>query len=324
MAIFYQHIGEKLWLRDAPRSIGTIREGLKRFSWLEIEPFLSDLDAYEVMTLRSKIVDLAPTGFQIWGIPSGAQRVLEPMGTGDFLMLLESTDFSYVGQVIHRVSQPLWGLSGHIWGEQRFPLIILLQGELINYGWDAFSSHFGFDAKYHMRGNTMKLADERVALSTFSNEDAFIARLLTTTGVQSWDQETDFRAFAGNLQVHFRLVKERARQQSFRTLVLSKQGYCCAVCDISIPAVLDAAHLIPKEHDGTDDFRNGLALCALHHRLLDSSLFAIDPLTLMIHPANGYTLTDLRILRPGLTHLESRPHKTALEWRWKQSSNGSI
>jgi hypothetical protein len=54
----------------------------------------------------------------------GARDVLADMKTGDFLMLLESSDFRYVGQVIHRVSQPCWDLSRHIWSEQRFPIII--------------------------------------------------------------------------------------------------------------------------------------------------------------------------------------------------------
>jgi hypothetical protein len=307
-----------MWLRDGPRSIGTRENGVKRFSWLDIEPFVRDLDGFEVMSMRHKIADLAPTGFQIWGIPSGAQRVLEPMRTGDFLMLLESTDFSYVGQVIHRASQPQWAWSRHIWGEERFPLIILLQGELITYGWDAFTTHFGFDPKYHMRGNTMRLADERVATSPSGSEEAFIATLLTSTGVKSWDQETDFRAFANNLQVHFRLVKERDRQLAFRTLVLSKQGQRCALCDLAIPAALDAAHVVPKEHDGSDDFRNGLALCAVHHRLFDAGLFAIHPVTLAIHTGKNHTLGDLRIIRPEIKHLENRPHRDALEWRWKE------
>lgn len=132
MTIYYQHIGEVMWARDAPESIGTPSNGLMRFSFSEIEPFLKELDTFELASIRAQVAKRAPSGFQIWGIPSGAQRVLEPMETGDFLLLLESTDFAYVGQVIHRITQHCWDLSSYIWGEARFPLIIL-------YAWQYYS-----------------------------------------------------------------------------------------------------------------------------------------------------------------------------------------
>ena len=228
--IYYQHIGEKLWARDAPKSIGTNLSGLKRFDWNYIEPDLSHLEPFEQLTIRSKIAELAPTGFQIWGIPSGAGRVLSKMDTGDFLMLLESTDFAYVGQVIHRISQPCWELSYRIWGEQRFPLIVLLQGELISYGWEDFKEHFGLSPRFGMRGNTMLLKEERVVGSPSGSEEAFISTISTTKGIRPWDQERDFQAFANNLQLHFRLVKERGQQQVFRSRVLERQGGSCVVC----------------------------------------------------------------------------------------------
>lgn len=112
MSIYYQHIGEVLWQRDAPKSIGTTKTGVKRFEMSDIEPFLSHLEPFELLMICSKLVEFAPTGFQIWGIPEGARGVLANMSTGDFLMLLESSDFKYVGQVIYRTSQPCWDLSG--------------------------------------------------------------------------------------------------------------------------------------------------------------------------------------------------------------------
>jgi hypothetical protein len=120
LTIYYQHIGEVMWARDAPRSIGTSSAGLIHFSFRDIEPFLKELDAFELGSIERQSRKLAPTGFQIWGIPSGAHRVLEPMQTGDFLLLLESTDFAYADQVIYRVTQHCWDLSSHIWGGGTF------------------------------------------------------------------------------------------------------------------------------------------------------------------------------------------------------------
>ena len=239
-------------------------------------------------------------------------------------MHLESTDFRYVGQVIHRFVQPNHRLSSRIWGEERFPLIILLQGELISYGWDLFAQTFKFDPKYHMRGNTMRLSDARVAEAGFESEEQFISTVLTTKGIRYGDQEADFRTFANNLEVHLRMVKARADQQAFRSSVLLKQGASCAVCGIGYPEVLDAAHLIPKEHDGSDDYRNGLALCALHHRMFDAKMFEIDPANLRVCPTEPLDLASLKIVKVDVSHLPSKPHRKALEWRWERRRERTV
>jgi predicted restriction endonuclease len=90
------------------------------------------------------------------------------------------------------------------------------------------------------------------------------------------------------------------------------------VCDIAIPEVLDAAHVVDKEHNGTDDRRNGLGLCVLHHRMFDAKLFSIEPETLELRPLEPYTLADLRISRTGIGHLQVKPHHEALRWRWER------
>jgi putative restriction endonuclease len=38
----------------------------------------------------------------------------------------------------------------------------------------------------------------------------------------------------------------------------------------------NAAHIIPVEHErGTDEIKNGLSLCALHHRAFDHALITV-------------------------------------------------
>lgn len=116
--------------------------------------------------------------FQIWGLPTGAQRVVNDISAGDHLLLLESEDFKYFGEVVHYFSEACWDLSSYIWGEQKFALIVLLTGTLIEYPWDRFRADFGFASNYHMRGNTMKLAQSKIASSRFEGEGAFIRHLL--------------------------------------------------------------------------------------------------------------------------------------------------
>jgi hypothetical protein len=49
----------------------------------------------------------------------------------------------------------------------------------------------------------------------------------------------------------------------------------CCVCGIQLD-LLDAAHIIPVEHErGTDEIKNGLSLCALHHRAFDHALITV-------------------------------------------------
>lgn len=317
MTIYYQHIGRELWHRDGPRSVGNSDGGLRRFTFEDIRPFLANVDDSEGAVIRDKTIELAPDGFQVWGIPSGAERVLQGMDTGDALLLLEADQFRYAGQVIHRISTPCWDLSRHIWNEQRFPLIILLYGQMIEYPWSSFVQHFGFEAQYHMRGNTMRLADERVTSSLSRTEEAFMAMLLSGVRPQLDDLRTDFRMLIEALETRLRLVRERGQQQTFRRAVLERNGFCCAVCDLPLPVALDAAHVVPKGEKGSDDPRNGLALCVLHHRLFDAGFFAIEPSARTLRPRDGYSLADLRITRPDICHLSGGPHTKALQWRWE-------
>jgi putative restriction endonuclease len=112
-------------------------------------------------------------------------------------------------------------------------------------------------------------------------------------------------------------IDVREGQQRFKFCVLKRYGPSCAVCGIEVLGVLDAAHLCPKEEHGCDDPRNGLVLCAVHHRALDAGLFAIHPETTHVYfRPLGPRAGDLRITYPSLTHLLNRPHRKALEWRW--------
>jgi putative restriction endonuclease len=70
-------------------------------------------------------------------------------------------------------------------------------------------------------------------------------------------------------------VRRMLRDTNFRQRVLTAYGYRCSVCGIQLKLV-DAAHIIPVHYEGsTDETRNGLALCALHHRAYDQALITI-------------------------------------------------
>jgi hypothetical protein len=132
------------------------------------------------------------------------------------------------------------------------------------------------------------------------------------------EDELSFEPFA-TLQQRKRLVNVRKGQQQFKFEVIKRYGARCAVCGIGFLELLDGAHIIPNKAAGSYDARNGLVLCASHHRAFDAGLFTIEPDTLRIHLAPivqdarrlGITFTTLE-------HLPRKPHTQAIEWHWKQ------
>lgn len=67
-----------------------------------------------------------------------------------------------------------------------------------------------------------------------------------------------------------------ARNPQFRQAVLEAYENCCAMCGLQLE-LIEAAHLVPHAHpSGIDVVPNGIALCALHHKSLDTGLIYID------------------------------------------------
>lgn len=86
------------------------------------------------------------------------------------------------------------------------------------------------------------------------------------------------RPYPGGRQWQEIQVKKPIRQQnSFRKKVLEAYKYQCAVCDVKIPALLRAAHIIPAVHGDNDTVQNGICLCANHEIAFDDGLLRIFP-----------------------------------------------
>ncbi len=105
-----------------------------------------------------------------------------------------------------------------------------------------------------------------------------ISKVEPTTPDLDAEDEAPFRAFETTSPVH-RMVTGRPGQVRFKFNVIKRYGPKCAVCDLDISELLEAAHVIPKKKRGSDDPGNGLVLCANHHRAWDMGLFGIEPTT---------------------------------------------
>lgn len=115
---------------------------------------------------------------------------------------------------------------------------------------------------------------------------------------------------------------QRTNAQRFRLKVYSRYGRKCAVCMVSVPELIDATHLIPWADGGTDDPRNGLPLCVLHHKALDAGLFAFLPASNAIVAHQGLSKQELMILSDDLSHLDQAPHPEAVRFVWERFKRG--
>ncbi len=75
-----------------------------------------------------------------------------------------------------------------------------------------------------------------------------------------------------------RLVRTRLVQGFFRDAVLSSYEFKCAICNLDLPELLSASHIIPWSKDVARraDPRNGLSLCAIHDRAFDRGLLSLN------------------------------------------------
>ncbi len=116
-----------------------------------------------------------------------------------------------------------------------------------------------------------------------------------------------------------RNVRVRPGQSRFKLRVFQRYAPRCPLSGVSVPEMLEAAHLCPVAEDGTNDPRNGIPLNAALHRAFDAYLFAFDPETLdVVTRPGGPTLEQMGITTPHLRGLARPPHPDALRWRYEE------
>ncbi|MBI2480922.1 MAG: HNH endonuclease [Planctomycetia bacterium] len=87
---------------------------------------------------------------------------------------------------------------------------------------------------------------------------------------------------AVGMESQFEPSLRRKRDPAFREKVLVAYEHRCAVCGYDVrlgsqQLALEAAHIKWHQAGGPDSEDNGLALCALHHKLFDRGAFALMP-----------------------------------------------
>jgi hypothetical protein len=112
---------------------------------------------------------------------------------------------------------------------------------------------------------------------------------------------------------------KNARERKFRFKIFRRYKKACMLCNMQVTELLTATHIRPISKLGSDDVRNGLLLCHLHHKAFKAGLFSINPSTYEITCSNsGPGKNELNIITQKLSHLPRKPHPKALNWHWNQ------
>lgn len=77
-------------------------------------------------------------------------------------------------------------------------------------------------------------------------------------------------------QVVLTRIARKFRAADFRKRVLGAYDHRCAACGVQLK-LIEASHIIPvAAPTSTDETKNGIALCALHHTAFDRNLLSFD------------------------------------------------
>ncbi|GAB4428313.1 MAG: hypothetical protein Fur0044_26140 [Anaerolineae bacterium] len=121
-------------------------------------------------------------------------------------------------------------------------------------------------------------------------------------------------------------VSAPKREVSFRRILMREYDYTCAICALKFKfeSLVEgqAAHIVPKNENGTDDPRNGIVMCRTHHWAFDNGVFSLTDsgriiLSEKISHAeiNNFPLVEMSnqpIFMPQNELI--RPHPQALSW----------
>jgi hypothetical protein len=148
------------------------------------------------------------------------------------------------------------------------------------------------------------------------DDELFLITFEATESQPADEPEAEFSLFA-EPEGKKTTTTTRPGQQKFKFSVIKRYGARCAVCSVEVLELLDAAHLTPKKAKGSDDPRNGLLLCASHHRAFDAGFFGIEPDTQRIrYRPGGPEASALGLTASVLSPKKSMPHPESLKWLW--------
>lgn len=100
--------------------------------------------------------------------------------------------------------------------------------------------------------------------------------------------------------------KTRLHQRSFRQRVLMAYGLRCALTNLPLVQLLEAAHIVADSRGGVASVQNGIAMSTFHHTAFESNLMGIDPDGKIVLNELVRATRDGPMFSHGLLELEGR------------------
>lgn len=157
--------------------------------------------------------------------------------------------------------------------DAELPLIYLLQvrrpphpeyvvfAPVFVVGWDDTARRFLVDLSEQKPGSAVSLAP--------------LTRQLNLPTLPAPSSASEIRELTTSYETT--AVQRRLYQARFRNEVLNAYRDRCAVCELRIRPLLDAAHVVPDRNPKTLILvHEGLALCATHHRAFEAGILRYD------------------------------------------------
>lgn len=114
----------------------------------------------------------------------------------------------------------------------------------------------------------------------------------------------------------WRRVTSRSQQPRFRTEVLERFNSTCLLTGEQMSIVLEACHIIPVEHKGSDDHKNGLCLRSDLHTLFDNRHIRFAP-DGIVHYSDAALQSQVYRALPKKIDLPRFLSSDAINWRFK-------
>jgi len=173
MDLFYHVVGLE-GSKDFKKTVA------KKWQWSEIESAL-DLDEDTVSHLKRKTDKTLGSRFNIWGVPSGAEKIWKLMREEQAYLLLitsiaiHNSSILYGGKVSIVVPGHQWDLSERLWQSKTFPLICFFQTEHLATDWESFREAAGYLENYRPPALLYRLRPDRAqALAAGQGVPAYI------------------------------------------------------------------------------------------------------------------------------------------------------
>lgn len=200
-------------------------------------------------------------------------------------------------RTVYHPEQPFWRLQkDKIWELDRPNMVLPLT--------DSGDAHVSKLKDYDIRGGFTKSVFEALR----RNHDwAFaVARMLldshfpttlhdeimAATGIiapasTTKDEKESIPDKIEEMKLEYEYSRRLKRNEKFRSNVLHAYENRCAVCEFSVridehPIAIEAAHIQWHGALGPAKTKNGLSLCALHHKLFDRGVFTLLPTELKV------------------------------------------